>query len=637
MKKVYFLIMLLPAFCFSQTAEERRKIAEQSDKYGNAVLLAELEKDENARLLRVENYLKQHPETNKITKFGVSGIKELKDVSANGDLLYVKTYNQGAAITARASSLYSGGSLGLNIQGQNMIAGIWDGGSVRTTHQEFLQGMFSKVNAIDGAAVADHATHVGGTIVASGVVPQVRGLAFNAGLSSYNWTNDISEMTTEASGGMVVSNHSYGPALSNDNQIWFLGAYASDARQVDALCFNNPFYLPVFAAGNNRNDVDPPYSTQQMTKLGYDMIAGDAIAKNVMTVAAVQNVANYTGPSSVIMSSFSSYGPTDDGRIKPDISMKGVNVVSTRSSSDTAIGSDSGTSMAAPGVTGVVLLLQQYYNQLYSNYMRAATVKGLILHTADEAGINDGPDYAYGWGLINAENAAKIIRDKNLSSNRTIIEENTLLNNATYTKSISASGSQSLKVSISWTDPQYQNVNVSEIDPTTKYLVNDLDLKITAANGTVYYPWKLQGMSSPSSAATRNSTNDVDNFERVDISLPAGNYTISVTHKGSLSGGSQKFSLIASGSNISNLSTNENSLKSDKIEMFPNPASDWINLSNTKGVDATVIILDASGKLVKKEILQNSRVSVRELVKGNYILLYSDNKNIEKSFKFIKL
>lgn len=630
-------MMLLPALYFSQTAEERRKIAAQSDHIANVNLLDELKKYETERLARVTNYLNQNPETQRIIKFGTLGIKELKDVSTNGDLYYVSTYNEGASITARANRLYNGGSLGLNIQGQNMTAGIWDGGVVRATHQEFLQGMFSKVNVVDGGATSDHGTHVAGTIAATGVNSLVRGVAFNASLTSYNWTNDLSEMQSEASNGMLVSNHSYGPGLSTDSQLWYLGAYSLDAKLVDELCFNNPFYLPVFAAGNSRNDITPPYSTQASSKLGYDIISGDAIGKNVLTVAAVQEVPVYTGSGSVMMSSFSSYGPTDDGRIKPEISTKGVNVISTRSSSDTAIGSDSGTSMAAPGVTGVIVLLQQYYNLLYSNYMRAATVKGLVMHTADEAGSTPGPDYAFGWGLINAENAAKVIRDKNLSTGRTILEENSLSNGATFTKSITTNGTQPLRVSISWTDPKYDFENTSEIDPSTKYLVNDLDIKVTSSSGTVYYPWKLQGMTATTSPATNNSTNNADNFERVDIPGVADTYTISVTHKGSLTNGTQNFSLIASGGNIGTLSTNDIVEKENKVEIYPNPANDWINFTNNDGQEATIVILDVSGKLLKKEVVKNGKISVKELMKGNYMLIYSDKKNRNQSFKFIKI
>lgn len=637
MKKTYLLVVFISGLYFSQTTQERKKISEQSDSTANALLMTQLKNKENERQLKIANYLSQNPSIYKVIKFGESGVKELIDILPTGEPLYIKTYNEGAATTARANHLYSGGTLGLNIQGQNMTAGVWDGGSVRSTHQEFTVGGVSKVISFDGAASINHATHVGGTIAARGVNSLVRGLAFNASLSSYNWTNDLAEMLSEASTGLLVSNHSYGPDLNNNNQLWLLGAYTSDAKDVDNICFNNPFYLPVFAAGNSRNDTTVPYSTQLSTKFGYDMIGGKAIAKNVLTVAAVGNVETYTDPSSVVMSTFSSYGPADDGRIKPEISMKGVNVFSTTFTSDTSTGFMSGTSMAAPGVTGVVLLLQQYYNQLYSNYMRAATVKGLIMHTADEAGSYNGPDYEFGWGLINAENAAKTIRDKNLSSNRSIIEERTLLNGATFTKIISSNGTQPLKISISWTDPEYQGQNVGTVDPSTLYLVNDLDIKVTSASGTVYYPWKMQGMAQSLNPPTNTSSNNVDNFERVDIPLPSGVYTISITHKGNLTNGSQNYTLIATGGNVSTLGTNNEMLKGGSIEIYPNPAQEWINFRNNNNIEATVAILDVSGKLIKKETIRNGRVSIQDLVKGNYLIVYKDKQNIEQSFKFIKL
>ena len=277
------------------------------------------------------------------------------------------------------------------------------------------------------------------------------------------------------------------------------------------------------------------------------MIFGHGNAKNAMTVAAVNEVPNYIDEFSVTMSSFSSWGPSDDGRIKPDISMKGVNVRSTLSTSNTATGLLSGTSMASPGITGTVLLLQQYYNQLYSNYMKSATVKGLILHTADEAGNWPGPDYEYGWGLVNAEKAAIAIRDKNsLTSNKSIIDELTLNTGATYTKTVIASGSVPLKISISWTDPKSSTINTGTVDPTTKYLVNDLDIRVTKDGTTTFYPWKLQ--SSPSALAVRTGDNFVDNIEVIKIDAPtAGDYVITVTHKGTLETSNQNYSLIITG------------------------------------------------------------------------------------------
>ena len=94
-------------------------------------------------------------------------------------------------------------------------------------------------------------------------------------------------------------------------------------------------------------------------------------------------------------------GPTDDGRIKPDISAKGGKHVflywSIKRFSSYAR-NFSGTSMSAPNVSGSLLLLQQHYNDLNGEYMLASTLRALALHTADEAGFAPGPDYRFGLG-----------------------------------------------------------------------------------------------------------------------------------------------------------------------------------------------------------------------------------------------
>lgn len=632
----YFLCfsLLLPIVSHAQTVEERKNIATFSNKHANSELAEILRKEDLERKIRLQNFINQNPSFQITKRIGTIGLEELLDVLPNGEKIFARTTNAGSATTARATALYNGGSLGINIQGQNMTAGVWDGGNARSTHQEFMVSGISKITLGDGTNFQPHATHVAGTIAAKGMFPDVRGIAFNSSILSYNWDSDLTEMLDQASSGLLVSNHSYG--IGSLSSLWFYGAYDSRAKEMDNICYNNPYYLPVIAAGNDRNATVAPGSVQINTKEGYDMIFGHANAKNIITVAAINQVTTYTDPSSVVMSSFSSWGPSDDGRIKPDISMKGVNVLSTVSSSDTALGYMSGTSMASPGVTGVVVLLQQYYNQLYSSFMKSATVKGLILHTADEAGFTVGPDYSFGWGLINAQKGAMAIRDKNsTTNNKSVIEELTLFNTATYTKTITASGTNPLKISISWTDPQAPTNNTGTVDPTTKYLVNDLDIKVSK-NGVNYFPWKLQGMSNTSGAATNAGTNDVDNFERVDIDNPSGTYTIAVTHKGTLSGGSQNFSLIATSDNLATLSTSETIKANDsKVDFYPNPAKNYIHI-NEKDKDLLINIYDISGKLVLTSKLVDNRISIIQLVKGNYIANFINKKGDIKSFKFIK-
>jgi serine protease AprX len=231
-------------------------------------------------------------------------------------------------------------------------------------------------------------------------------------------------------------------------------------------------------------------------------------------VAAVEELLNYTDPTSVIMSSFSNYGPPDDGRIKPDISAKGVNTNSCVSGGNNAYAIFSGTSMAAPAISGLVVLLQKHYNNLNSSYMRAATVRGLICQSAKETGFAPGPDYEFGWGLADAEKAANIISHKGASS---ILDELTLNNGQTYTRQFSINSPQYLSATICWTDPKGTGNIAGSEDVRTPRLKNNLDLKILK-DGNIYYPWKLNA-DDPVAGATNDSDNDVDNIERVEIEL----------------------------------------------------------------------------------------------------------------------
>jgi serine protease AprX len=625
MKNYYVLISVFcTSILFSQSKEDLKEVIKNT----NVPELMELNKKFQAeyaeRQERINDYLLKNPQASRVIKDEFSK-KEIYDV-VNGEVSYYVTSNAGSSATIRTNRLYSGGSLGLNVQGQGMKAFVWDGGGARTTHVEFPN---NKVNIIDGAALDDHATHVTGTIVAQGLTASLKGIAFDASADSYDWNNDYGEMSIEAASGMLVSNHSY---WIGQNARWNFGAYDSRARSFDQIAFNAPFYLAVTAAGNDRNDsADPligPYLNQ---KFGYNLIRGMQNGKNFLTVGAVSQVSNYTGPDSVVMSPFSSWGPTDDGRIKPEIVAKGVSVRSTLVSSDTASGLKSGTSMASPAVTGAVVLMQQHYHNIFNNYMRAATVKGLLLHTADEAGIYDGPDYEYGWGLLNAEKAANVITGKNVGS--TIIDELTLNNSQTYTRSITVNGTEPLMVSISWTDrPGTANNGVE--DPTDLNLVNDLDVRVIKTDNTTYFPWTLDPANT-FNAPVRTQDNFRDNFEKVQVDNPGGTYNIVVTHKGTLTGGSQNFSLIVSGPQV--LSTKETAKIDDAISIYPNPVANSLNFAVTNSIVLSdVSIYDVTGKqVISSKDLSSNSIDVSRLQSGVYFAKFaSDDKTVTK--KFIK-
>lgn len=489
--------------------------------------------------------------------------QELMKLTPDGFPVYYSTHNVNAARSTRTNYLNTGGGLGLTLDGQNMVARVWDGGTVRRTHRGFETGRLTTVDDATGTTYSDHATHVSGTIIAnrwSIGSNSIKGMATQATARTFNWTDDESEALSEVALGMLLSNHSYGvPVTGTGGTLpsWYIGSYVDDSRAWDEIAYVSPYYLAVYSAGNdgtNNNNPDP-------IAAGYDKLVGNKVAKNVLTIANAQDaVINADGSlSSVNIDNSSSQGPTDDRRIKPDIAGNGTSVNSIVETSDTATGQMSGTSMAAPNVTGTLLLLQQHYKNVTNNFMKSATLKGLACHTADDAGVL-GPDPKFGWGLLNAKKAAETITNNGLSS---WVSEERLNQGDIFSMTVASSGGASnpLIASITWTDVPGEANNGQRLTPNDpfKALVNDLDIRITK-DGIPFYPWRLD-VNSPTSPALRDADNSIDNVEVVKIDNPAaGNYVITVTHKGTLVTGGQNYSLVVTGlsSNIALIPTSDN-------------------------------------------------------------------------------
>lgn len=511
---------------------------------------------------RIKNYVRKYPGTS-VSFVRNNTVYLMVDVSESGVPEYFKTNNSAEATTLNVPKLRTGGNLGINMTGSGIKLGTWDGGRVRTDHQELT----GRVTIGDGAiTLNDHATHTSGTMLASGVSALAKGMAPNATLIAYDFNNDVSEMAAQAKPdqtSLLLSNHSYGtlagwewngtswtwygdPSVSTTIDYKF-GFYNTQSQQWDNMAYNAPYYLIVKAAGNDRNDAGDGSKPADGVG-GYDCIPTYGVAKNILTVGAVENLTSYNIPSDVKMTTFSSWGPTDDGRIKPDLVAPGLNVFSSVSSSTNAYATASGTSMSTPAVTGTLGVLQQLYKSFNSgNYMRSATVKALAIHTCREAGSNPGPDYSYGWGLLDAEAAASTIMRKD--NKNVFILENTLTNSQTYELNLGAAKAGTLiKATMVWTDPAGVP-NAAAVNNPAKKLINDLDIRLIDDANTISSPWILNP-SIPSAAATTGD-NTLDNVERVELSSAAArSYKIRVTNKGTLQSGTQAFSLIVEFSSI---------------------------------------------------------------------------------------
>ncbi len=506
---------------------------------------------------------------------------------------YITNNNTIAAATTRANQLWPGGSTGLNLSGstpalKNKLA-IWDGGAVLATHVEFNGGRVTQKDNPSGTS--DHSTHVAGTMIAAGVNPSAKGMAYALpGMIAYDFNNDQTEIASEAAG-LLLSNHSYSIIAGwnynsdqsrwefngrpNENEDYKFGYYSDDAASLDDIAYNAPNYLIVKSAGNSRGENGPavgspyfrPNASGTMQSAGnrpagissndaFDIISWDCTAKNVLTVGAVPGLPNgYSRKEDVALTDFSAWGPTDDGRIKPDIVADGVNVLSSINTSTTSYASYTGTSMSAPNATGSLLLIQEYYSKLKGGaFLRSATLKGLAIHTANEAGSSPGPDYKFGWGLLNVERAAAVITaavpSNNAATSTHLLYENTLAQGASFSINVVASGKGPLQATICWTDVKGTVDKVNVLNNPAKKLINDLDIRITKGSGAslrTYLPWTLDP-ANPSFPAAPGD-NITDNVERIDIdsTVPGQTYTITVTHKGTLVKGPQAYSLLVSG------------------------------------------------------------------------------------------
>ncbi|HEX9708922.1 MAG TPA: S8 family serine peptidase [Candidatus Thermoplasmatota archaeon] len=382
-----------------------------------------------------------------------------------------------------------------------------------------------------------HGTHVAGIVAGNGswrpadtnrTDGQYAGVAPEAGVvAQVAFTllrTDAQRAQDALSAGAYINSNSWSDGCC--------GAYTGSAQTYDDLVRDangrdagSPPMVFVFASGNagpsGNSGVSP------------------GTAKNVITVGSVGN----SGAGANTVSGFSSRGPTDDGRLKPDVVAPGAGVTSARAESSGCGGgylgcsyvTFSGTSMSTPAVAGAAALVTQGYNETHGRLPSPAMVKASLIAGATPLPGYTWPDNAQGWGRVNVSrsvNEAPAFRHLHFDEDTAL----SLAGRTDITFRVFAGSDEELKVVLVWSD-------VPGTTSSSKALINDLDLEVRAPDGTLLPGNLFQGgFSVPGTG--RDSGN---NTEVVRVRAPQQGVWEVTVRAVAVPSGEQRFALVAQG------------------------------------------------------------------------------------------
>ena len=413
---------------------------------------------------------------------------------------------------------HEGNAVGLDLTGHGVRIGIWD--ETIDPHPDLVDKVSVQEKEMQSTG---HGTHVAGIILGAGFLqPAARGMSPQARAWSYNFKFEESQrdewdemQEAYQQHHFSLTNNSYGVDYTeNDCADYEQMVYDLDAP-FDLLARRYPLLTHVFAAGNERNNI----SCASKFNNGYG--SSPSRGKNLIYVGAVDADAR--------MTSFSSWGPMDDGRLIPTVVAHGARVLSAdRSSGYTRL---SGTSMACPAVTGQLALVTEYYGRENNNEIpRSDLLRALVANTAEDIA-PEGPDYATGYGLVKVPNMIDVLRSQNY-----VLDSCSGQGEQRDHEISVPDGVKRVRVMLVWNDA----VTLRPHAWGEKALVNDLDLVVENGNTTLL-PWILDP-KQPSRAA-KQGEDHLNTMEQVTVVAPQRTLKISV-YATALPRPSQPFALV---------------------------------------------------------------------------------------------
>ncbi len=656
----YIVLFFLGLFFVSLQAQDsiaREKISKNYNKQGLKELNIKINKKYLEDSVRIKDYVKK----NKIDSVKA---KKIKRITPSGSPLIFKNNSLKQINSTNTNRVIDNNTSGLDLSGKGIIANVFDEGAALTTHQEF-EGRVSNVTG--NTDLIDHSTAVAGVMAAKGFDAEARGMANKLTIVSDSFHGNLNKkILNVAKNGSILSNHSYGLLTGwqngGDGWEWWgednvsqvedykFGYYGEEDKAIDEIIFSAPNHTYVNAASNDNsyqtNGFGPSSGTSYISRstntnlntstkprkkncyTGFDCIPTLSLGKNIITVGSVEPLTVYSRPSDVVLASYSSVGPTDDGRIKPDLVAVGSDVYTTGINDNRDYFEINGTSFSSPSVAGIVALVQELFNKKRGFYMRSDLVKALLINTANETGNFSGPDYVYGWGLVDAYKAAQTILKDGTS---TYLDKLLLPNGDSFSLELTTSIGSDVKVTMAWVDAPANPIPATSpnaLNNRTKTLVNDLDIRIIDKDNptNTFSPWILD-VNNPGNAATKGD-NNTDNVEQVQFTATSTKYLVSVTHKGSLTA-TTPFSLVANARLF---------IVADKLTVLFSSFDElnvYYPLANTSN-KYDLYVYDYTGKIVSKTIQIGGKTSLKSLnlSSGLYIAVVKSGGQIANT-KFI--
>ena len=484
------------------------------------------------------------------TFIGEIEINNLDEIVMNPAVSYISpvfeilTFNNQARVHMGINTVENTYVTGLN--GSGHLVAVADTG-IDPDHGDFGNRITQVVNVAGDSSTADtndgHGTHVACTVLGDGTrTSAYEGIAPKSELYFQAMEIDSNgQLSNSGIYGMLNSAYSSGGARFHTNS-WGSqtgGSYTTQSEDADDRTSTwDQYWLyegmtVLFAAGNEKDDG----------------ISSPGTAKNVITVGG--HVNRYSGAPDE-MYYYSSRGPTDDGRIKPDVTGPGDYVRSCLAQeaedASTNIGDSyyieySGTSMATPATAGASVLVREYLMEIAERPApQGSLVKAMLILGAIDMGTRNIPNGDEGWGRINLVNT--LIPDEDIGI---FVDDRSRLSSGQvneYTFDVTRSG-EPLKAVLAWSD--YPGSSSSNIQ-----LRNDLDLEVISPNGQITY---LGNDFNNGRSTTGGSKDNRNNVEVVLIdSATTGIWTVKV--RDSQHGGSrtyQPYSIAIRGVNVNDL------------------------------------------------------------------------------------